>query len=183
VEETGSSETSVITHKSSRYHNPEERNLDFIITSLWFSSMVKKGQGCPCRLQEGVWGNGVIAPHILNHSTRWRWVVKFTPQLFYPPGKERSTPIQWEAGWTPKMLRKFWGRDVSRTTAGIRTPVLPARSVVSSPTTVTRLLPHYGFLILVFEGLVYEADGLGIEVRFPAKAIYFYLLWRRDRFW
>ena len=175
MEEIGFSETFVSTHNSTRYHNPEERILNCIITSFRFSSVVnKRGQSCPCRIQEGIWGNGVIAPYILNHSTS---------KLFYTSGKERSTPIQWEAGWTPKMLWKFWGRDVSRTAAGIRTLVLPAKSVVSIPNTVTRLLTQYGFLILVFEGLGYEVDGLGIDVRFPAKAIYFYLLWRRDLFW
>jgi hypothetical protein len=55
--------------------------------------------------------------------------------------------------------------------------------LVSIPITVTCLLTQYGFLILVFEGLGYVADGLGIEVRFSAKAIYFHLLLRRDRFW
>jgi hypothetical protein len=81
------------------------------------------------------------------------------------------------------MLWKFWGRDVFRTAEGILTPILPAKSVVSIPTTATSLLTQYGFLILVFEGLGYEADGLGIEVRFPAKAIHFYLLWLRNLFW
>jgi hypothetical protein len=36
----------------------------------------------PC--YENVWGSGGIAPHILNHGTRWRWVVSFTPRLLYP---------------------------------------------------------------------------------------------------
>jgi len=71
------------------------------------------------------------------------------------------------------MLWKFRGSDVSCTAAGIRTPFLPAKSVVAIPTAVTRLLTQYGFLIFVFEELGYEADGLGIEVHFPAKAIYF----------
>lgn len=65
-----------------------------------------------------------------------------------------------------------------RTAAGIRTPIL-----VSIPVTVTRLLTQYGFLILVFEGSGFEADGLGIEVQFPTKAIYCYFLWRRHQFW
>jgi len=28
------------------------------------------------------WGSGGIAPHILNFSTRWRWVVSFMPWSF-----------------------------------------------------------------------------------------------------
>jgi len=31
------------------------------------------------------WGSRRIAPRILNHDTRWRWVVSFTPRLLYPP--------------------------------------------------------------------------------------------------
>jgi hypothetical protein len=33
------------------------------------------------------WGNGDIAPGILDLGTRWRWVVSFTPQPLYPQGK------------------------------------------------------------------------------------------------
>jgi hypothetical protein len=34
------------------------------------------------------WGGGaVIAPHILDLRTRWRWVVSFTPWPLYPQGK------------------------------------------------------------------------------------------------
>jgi hypothetical protein len=33
------------------------------------------------------WGGGGIAPRILNLSTRWRWVVSFTPQPLYHRGK------------------------------------------------------------------------------------------------
>jgi len=29
------------------------------------------------------WVSGGIAPHILNLSTRWSWVVSFTPWLLY----------------------------------------------------------------------------------------------------
>jgi hypothetical protein len=30
------------------------------------------------------WGSGGIAPHILNLSTKWRWVVSFTPGVRAP---------------------------------------------------------------------------------------------------
>jgi len=36
---------------------------------------------------EDVWGSGGIAPRILKHGTRWRWVVRFTPG------------IHWIGGW------------------------------------------------------------------------------------
>jgi len=36
---------------------------------------------------EDEWGNGRVAPRNLNLDTRWRWVISFTPQSFYPTGK------------------------------------------------------------------------------------------------
>jgi len=35
-------------------------------------------------LHEDVRGSGGIAPRILNLSTKWRWVVSFTPRPLYP---------------------------------------------------------------------------------------------------
>jgi hypothetical protein len=39
----------------------------------------------PCH--EDVWGSGVIVPRILNHGTRWRLVVNFTPRPLYSRGR------------------------------------------------------------------------------------------------
>jgi len=33
------------------------------------------------------WGSAGIAPRILNHDTRWRWMVSFTLRPLYPLGK------------------------------------------------------------------------------------------------
>jgi len=33
------------------------------------------------------WGSEGTAPHILNCGTRWRWVVKFMPQMVYSWGR------------------------------------------------------------------------------------------------
>jgi hypothetical protein len=38
------------------------------------------------------------ATHVPNLSTRWRWVITFSLQLFYPWGKPMA-PIAQEAGW------------------------------------------------------------------------------------
>jgi hypothetical protein len=43
------------------------------------------------------WGSGGIAPRILDLSTRWRWVVSFTPRPLYPRGREPGT--HWIGGW------------------------------------------------------------------------------------
>jgi hypothetical protein len=40
-----------------------------------------------------IWGSGGIAPHILNLSTKWRWVVSFTPKLLCPQGQSRQYPL------------------------------------------------------------------------------------------
>jgi len=38
------------------------------------------------------YGGRGIAPSILNRSTRWRWVVRFTSQPLYPRGMSRRCP-------------------------------------------------------------------------------------------
>jgi hypothetical protein len=38
-------------------------------------------------------GSGGIAPRILDLSTRWRWVVSFTPLPLYPQGKSPWYPL------------------------------------------------------------------------------------------
>jgi hypothetical protein len=43
------------------------------------------------------WGSGCIAPRILEHGTRWRWVVSFTLRPLCP--KERTPGTHWIGGW------------------------------------------------------------------------------------
>jgi hypothetical protein len=42
-------------------------------------------------------GSGCIDPLILDLGTRWKWVVSFTPRLFYTPEKEVLVPV-WTGG-------------------------------------------------------------------------------------
>jgi len=42
-----------------------------------------KSLSCLFECSEGVWGSRGIDPLILNHYTRWRWVVGFMPQVLY----------------------------------------------------------------------------------------------------
>jgi hypothetical protein len=44
------------------------------------------------------WGNGGIAPHILDLSTRWRWVVNFMPWPLYSQGKNPWYPLDRRLG-------------------------------------------------------------------------------------
>jgi hypothetical protein len=43
------------------------------------------------------WGSGGTAPHILDLSTRWRWVVSFTPRPL--THKERAPGTDWIGSW------------------------------------------------------------------------------------
>jgi hypothetical protein len=63
----------------------------------------KKRESCPCAWTEhhamkAYWGIGGIAPRILDPSTRWRWVVSFTPRLLYPQGKSPWYPLDRRLG-------------------------------------------------------------------------------------
>jgi hypothetical protein len=42
---------------------------------------------------EVYWGNGGIAPRILDLGIRWRWVVNFTPRPLYPQRKSPWYPL------------------------------------------------------------------------------------------
>jgi hypothetical protein len=44
------------------------------------------------------WRSGGITSHILDLSTRWRWVVSFTPWLLYPQGKNPWYPLDRKLG-------------------------------------------------------------------------------------
>jgi hypothetical protein len=46
--------------------------------------------------------NGSIALHILDLGTRWRWVVSFTSQPFYPQGKSPWCPLDRMWQWREK---------------------------------------------------------------------------------
>jgi hypothetical protein len=74
-------------------------------------------------------GSGNTTPLVLNLCNRWRWVINITPRLFY--AWERTTVLTGlEAGWVPE---KYIA------TSGIRTPDRPVRSLVTIPTTISRL--------------------------------------------
>ena len=55
-----------------------------------------KSLSCSFGCSEGVWGSRGIDPLILNRDTRWRWVVRFMPQVLYFHGKHTAHRI---GGW------------------------------------------------------------------------------------
>jgi hypothetical protein len=65
---------------------------------------------------EDVWVSGCINPRILGPGTSLRWVVNFTPLLFYPregspslpPGKELPVNIGYEVEWNSEPVWTIW---------------------------------------------------------------------------
>jgi len=45
------------------------------------------------RYNEDIWGNGGIAPRIINIATRWRWMVRFMSRALYPRGNSPGCPL------------------------------------------------------------------------------------------
>jgi hypothetical protein len=81
---------------------------------------------------EDVWGNGSVAPRILNLGARWKRVVSFTPRPLYPQG-EFPVSIGQEAGWASEPVWTQWPYWES-------TPCRPSSSLVTTLTELPRLL-------------------------------------------
>jgi hypothetical protein len=75
-------------------------------------------------------GSTGIAPHILNHGTRLRWVVNFTHLPLNPQGKT-PVPTEWEAGWAPLLLWIFWRREKSHAPCWDSNPATHTHSFVA----------------------------------------------------
>jgi hypothetical protein len=75
------------------------------------------------------WGSGCTAPRILDLSTRWRWVVSFTPRPLYPHGKSPRYPLdRGFVGSEPVWMR--WWKEKFPAAAGTRTPDHPAQCYI-----------------------------------------------------
>ena len=82
-----------------------------------------------------------MAPRIRNLDTRWTWVVNSTIRSLYAQ-KVTSVPTEMETRWAPEPIWVFRSKEKSLSAAGIRTPVRPARSLVTTTTTLSQLGPH-----------------------------------------
>jgi hypothetical protein len=104
---------------------------------------------------EGVLGNGGIAPRILDLGTRGRWMVSFTPRPLYPQGKSPWYPLYRRLGGPQSRTRRGDEEKKFPTPAGTRTPYLPARSpvlyhwAILAPTREVVLLLFLLLLILL----------------------------------
>jgi len=78
-------------------------------------------------------GNGCLAPHILNLSTRWGERSASLPGHF-TVRQELPLPIEWEPGWSTDLVWNFWRCAKFLIPARIQTPHCLARSLVCMTT-------------------------------------------------
>jgi hypothetical protein len=84
---------------------------------------------------ETYWLSGGAAPHILNLRARWRWVVSFTPPASVPPCNH------WIGGWVdPRAGPDAVAKRKIPSSRHESNPDRPSRSLVSTPTELSRLL-------------------------------------------
>jgi hypothetical protein len=93
------------------------------------------------------WGIGGIAPHILDLSTRWRWVVSFIRWLLYPQGKSPWYPLDRRLG-RPQSQSGHGGKEKILSPFHEMNPHRPACSLVAIPTELSQLhLSNYKYVI------------------------------------
>jgi len=86
--------------------------------------------------------SGRTDPLILNFGTRWKWMVSWTACPLY---RQERTPVPLLGDvWAPELLWTFWKREIFLALAGIRTPDLPSRSLVTISTWPVRSTTNAG---------------------------------------
>jgi hypothetical protein len=99
----------------------------YVIGNTWVKGI---GEVIPAKTIKAYGGCKSISPLILNPSTRWRWVINFTPrpfkkkQLPYPLNGRLGGPQSWSGRFEKESLAPL----------RIQTPYRPARSLVTIPT-------------------------------------------------
>jgi len=71
--------------------------------SLHVYDYIKKNRDISCswiehHAMKAYWGNGGLAPSILDLSTRWRWMTSFKSRPLYPQGKSPWCPLDRRLG-------------------------------------------------------------------------------------
>jgi hypothetical protein len=90
------------------------------------------------------WGNGGIAPRILNLGSRWRWVVSFTPRPLYLQGKSPWYPLDRKLGGPQSRSGGGGEEKNSQLLLGLELPTI--RLVVQRYTTELSRLLYCGLL-------------------------------------
>jgi hypothetical protein len=68
--------------------------------------------------------SGGIAPRILDIGTRWRWVVSFTPRLFYRQGKSPWYPLDRKLSGTQSRSGRGGEEKNSQLLPGLEPPII-----------------------------------------------------------
>jgi hypothetical protein len=99
------------------------------------------------------WGSDGIAPHILDLSTRWKWVVSFTPWLLYPQGKSPWYPLDRRLGWPHSWSGSGDEVKNSQPLLGLEPPII--QSVVQCYITELSwlLLSYIMFILMLYSHL------------------------------
>jgi hypothetical protein len=79
------------------------------------------------------WGSGGTDPRILDLSTRWRWVVSFTPRPLYYQDKNSWYPLDSRLGGFQSRSGHGVRRKVPRPLSGLEPPII--RPVAQRNTT------------------------------------------------
>jgi hypothetical protein len=75
-----------------------------------------------------------ITPLFFNLGTRRKSVANFTPRPLYLRTR-MQVPTEWETGWAPETVGRFWRREKSPAHIGIRIPDRTVCSLAIMPIT------------------------------------------------
>jgi hypothetical protein len=101
------------------------------------------------------WGNGGIAPCILNLSTRRRGAVSFTLRPLYHR-RERGPRANWTRGWVdPRTGLDALARRKNSSPCRQSNPCRLARSLETTPTELPRFSLEQGWPVIITQ----RADG------------------------
>ena len=125
------------------------RNVKFkSITFSYYLQHTVKGRAVLVRNMKAYGGIRCIAPFILDLSTTWRFVVKFTPWPLYPRNILRH-PLNRRLEWGPERVGTVLEKGKSLVPAGIWTADRPACGIVVVRTTHLELRIFSIFLVRV----------------------------------
>jgi hypothetical protein len=89
---------------------------------------------------EGVLGSGSIVPRVLDLSTRWKWMVNFTPRPLYPQGKSPWYPLGRRLGGLQSQSERGGERKNSQPLPVLEPPII--QTVAQRYTTEISWLPN-----------------------------------------
>jgi hypothetical protein len=73
---------------------------------------------------DAYWGSGGTSPRILDLGTKWKWMVSFTPQPFYPQGKSPCYPLDRRLGGLQIRSGRGGEEKNSQLLSGLKPPII-----------------------------------------------------------